>query len=70
MTDRKELCPRQWYGGNSNFAFMHLNWMKNQGLIEDEFDGRPVIGVCNTQSEMTPCNAHLRDLAERAKFGV
>ncbi|MBE2278124.1 MAG: dihydroxy-acid dehydratase [Rhodobacteraceae bacterium] len=70
MSDKKELRSRQWYGGNSKSAFMHRSWMKNQGMPEDEFDGRPVIGICNTWSEMTPCNAHLRDLAERVKFGV
>ncbi len=70
MKSRKELRSRQWYGGNSKSAFMHRSWMKNQGMPEDEFDGRPVIGICNTWSEMTPCNAHLRDLAERVKFGV
>jgi L-arabonate dehydrase len=51
-------------------AFMHRSWMKNQGLPADEFDGRPVIGICNTWSELTPCNAHLRALAERVKRGV
>ena len=44
--------------------------MKNQGFPDDLFDGRPVIGICNTWSELTPCNAHLRDLAERVKRGV
>jgi L-arabonate dehydrase len=44
--------------------------MKNQGFPEDLFDGRPVIGICNTWSELTPCNAHLRDLAESVKRGV
>jgi len=44
--------------------------MKNQGLPSDLFDGRPVIGICNTWSELTPCNAHLRDLAERVKHGI
>jgi L-arabonate dehydrase len=44
--------------------------MKNQGLPDDLFDGRPVIGICNTWSELTPCNAHLRDLAERVKHGI
>ena len=49
---------------------MHRSWMKNQGMPADAFDGRPVIGICNTWSELTPCNAHLRDLAERVKRGV
>ena len=44
--------------------------MKNQGLPPDLFDGRPVIGICNTWSQLTPCNAHLRDLAERVRHGI
>jgi len=44
--------------------------MKNQGFPPDLFDGRPVIGICNTFSELTPCNAHLRQVAERVKRGV
>lgn len=59
-----------WYGGKGKSAWMHRSWMKNQGVPEDAFDGRPVIGICNTWSELTPCNAHFRDLAERIKRGV
>ena len=44
--------------------------MKNQGFPHDQFDGRPVIGICNTWSEVTPCNAHFRELAEHVKAGV
>ena len=44
--------------------------MKNQGHPHHLFDGRPVIGICNTWSELTPCNAHLRGIAERVKIGV
>lgn len=60
----------QWFGRNDKDGFIHRSWMKNQGLPGDVFDGRPVIGICNTWSELTPCNAHLRDLAERVKRGV
>ncbi|WP_292278815.1 dihydroxy-acid dehydratase, partial [Mesorhizobium sp.] len=49
---------------------MHRSWMKNQGIPDDAFDGRPVIGICNTWSELTPCNAHLRALADHVKRGV
>jgi dihydroxy-acid dehydratase len=49
---------------------VHRSWMKNQGLPDHMFDGRPVIGICNTWSEVTPCNAHFRDIAERVKRGV
>ncbi|MBV17931.1 MAG: dihydroxy-acid dehydratase [Thalassospira sp.] len=59
-----------WFGGSSKDAIYHRSWMKNQGLPSDLFDGRPVIGICNTWSELTPCNAHLRDLAERVKHGI
>ena len=51
-------------------GFLYRSWMKNQGFPDDLFDGRPVIGICNTWSELTPCNAHLRDLAESVKRGV
>ena len=59
-----------WFGGSSKDAIYHRSWMKNQGLPSDLFDGRPVIGICNTWSQLTPCNAHLRDLAERVKHGI
>ena len=51
-------------------GFIHRSWMKNQGFPQDQFDGRPVIGICNTWSELTPCNAHFRELAEHVKRGV
>ena len=70
MSDRKKLRSEAWFGGTSKDAFMHRSWMKNQGMPADAFDGRPVIGICNTWSELTPCNAHLRELAERVKRGV
>ena len=70
MTARRKLRSQAWFGGSSKDAFMHRSWMKNEGLPSDLFYGRPVIGICNTWSELTPCNAHLRDLAERVKRGV
>src|ERR1051325_9867817 len=60
----------EWFGKKDKMGFLYRSWMKNQGFPEDMFDGRPVIGICNTWSELTPCNAHLRDLAERVKRGV
>src|SRR5215467_6911025 len=51
-------------------GFAHRRWMRNQGFPGDVFDGRPVIGICNTWSELTPCNAHFRELAEHVKRGV
>ena len=59
-----------WFGGAGKNAFMHRSWMKNEGHPADVFDGRPVIGICNTWSELTPCNAHLRTIAEQVKRGV
>ncbi len=75
MTFKKAEWPRrlrsqEWYGGDSRDNIYHRSWMKNQGLPADLFDGRPVIGICNTWSELTPCNAHLRDLAQRVKHGI
>ena len=66
----RKLRSHEWFGGTGKDAIYHRSWMKNQGLPADLLDGRPVIGICNTWSETTPCNAHLRDLAERVKFGV
>ncbi|MDH6233442.1 L-arabonate dehydrase [Mesorhizobium soli] len=70
MSGRKKLRSAAWFGGSGKNAFMYRSWMKNQGLPDDLFDGRPVIGICNTWSELTPCNAHLRNLAEYVKRGV
>lgn len=58
------------YGKLDRDGFIHRSWMKSEGLPEDVFDGRPVIGICNTWSELTPCNFHLRDIAEYVKRGV
>jgi dihydroxy-acid dehydratase len=59
-----------WFGGTGKMGFVHRSWMKNQGFPAHLFDGRPVIGICNSWSELTPCNAHLRELAEFVKRGV
>ena len=59
-----------WYGNKDRDGFIHRPWMKNQGFPDHAFDGRPIIGICNTWSELTPCNSSLRDLAEGVKRGV
>ena len=64
------LRSAAWFGKADKDGFIHRSWMRNQGLPEDVFDGRPVIGICNTWSELTPCNAHLRTLADHVKRGV
>jgi L-arabonate dehydrase len=64
------LRSQQWFGRIDKMGFIYRAWMKNQGLPQHLFDGRPVIGICNTWSELTPCNAHFRELAEYVKKGV
>src|SRR5665213_746242 len=59
-----------WFGKKGKMGFLYRSWMKNQGFPPDLFDGRPVIGICNTWSELTPCNAHFRSHAEAVKKGV
>jgi len=66
----KRLRSSGTYGKLDRDGFIHRSWMKSQGLPDDVFDGRPVIGICNTWSEITPCNAGLRDIAEHVKRGV
>ncbi len=68
--DNGKLRSQAWFGPADKDGFLHRGWMKNQGMPDDMFDGRPVIGICNTWSELTPCNAHLRGIAERVKRGV
>jgi dehydratase ilvD1 len=68
--EKKPLRSQKSYGRKDKDGFIHRSWMKSQGLPADVFDGRPVIGICNTWSELTPCNAGLRDLAEYVKRGV
>ena len=70
MNDTKRRRSAEWFGKADKDGFTHRSWMKNQGIPDDQFDGRPVIGICNTWSELTPCNAHFRELAERVKRGV
>ena len=67
--DKKQLRSADWFGREDKGGFIHRSWMK-RGLPDHEFDGRPVIGICNTWSELTPCNIHFRDLAESVKRGV
>ncbi len=67
---KSRCAARAWFGLEDRDGFLHRSWMKNQGIPHDEFDGRPVIGICNTWSELTPCNAHFRELAEYVKKGV
>lgn len=68
--EENKLRSRGWFGKSGKDGFIYRAWMKNQGFPADEFEGRPVIGICNTFSELTPCNGHFRELAESVKRGV
>jgi dihydroxy-acid dehydratase len=63
------LRTARWYEGDSRDNYIHRSWMK-RGLPDDAFSGKPMIGICNSASELTPCNQHLTDLAEHVKRGV
>lgn len=67
---KKKLRSEDWFGKDDKMGFVHRSWFRNQGYPDDYFKGRPVIGICNTWSELTPCNGHLRDFAEIVKRGV
>src|SRR5581483_7475083 len=65
---RRPLRSQSWFARGTRESFVHRAWMR--GYPKDVLDGRPIIGICNTYSELTPCNAHLRALAESVKRGV
>ena len=66
----EDLRSQQWFGRQDRDGFAYRSWVKGKGVPHDQFDGRPVIGICNTFSELTPCNSHFRTLAEQVKIGV
>jgi L-arabonate dehydrase len=68
--EQHNLRSSNWFGRKGKDGFIYRAWMKNQGIPADMFEGKPVIGICNTWSELTPCNGHFRDLAESVKKGV
>ena len=67
---KRKLRSSAWFGRHDRDGLVHRSWMKNQGIPHDQFDGRPVIGICNTWSQATPCNAHFRELAAHVRDGV
>ncbi|MBK4735361.1 IlvD/Edd family dehydratase [Noviherbaspirillum pedocola] len=69
-TKSRPLRSAQWFGTADKNGFMYRSWMKNQGIPDHEFQGKPIIGICNTWSELTPCNAHFRKIAEHVKRGI
>jgi L-arabonate dehydrase len=66
----EELRSQQWFGRQDRDGFAYRSWLKGKGIPQDQFEGRPVIGICNTFSELTPCNSHFRTIAEQVKIGV
>src|SRR5499426_1855101 len=64
------LRSRNWFGRMDLDGFAHRSWLKTEGFSDLVFDGRPVIGIANSWSELTNCNAHLRQVAEAVKRGV
>jgi L-arabonate dehydrase len=68
--EKRKYRSAAWFGKTDKDGFVHRSWMRNQGFPDHVFDGRPVIGICNTWSELTPCNAHFRRIAEYVKRGV
>ncbi|NDP38100.1 MAG: dihydroxy-acid dehydratase [Rhodoferax sp.] len=67
---KRVLRSAAWFGSADKNGFMYRSWMKNQGIPDHEFQGKPIIGICNTWSELTPCNAHFRKIAEHVKRGI
>src|SRR6187549_2879349 len=67
---KKRRRSQEWFGREGKMGFIYRSWVKNRGVPHDQFDGRPVIGICNTYSELTPCNSHFRTIAEHVKNGV
>lgn len=70
MNNKQVLRSTAWFGTTDKNGFMYRSWMKNQGIPDHEFQGKPIIGICNTWSELTPCNAHFRKIAEHVKKGI
>jgi L-arabonate dehydrase len=69
-TKNPKRRSQAWFGKQDRDGFVHRSWTKKPGYPHDSFDGRPVIGICNTWSELTPCNSHFRELADFVKRGV
>jgi L-arabonate dehydrase len=69
MSNRK-LRSEAWFARQDKMGFYYRSWLKNRGFPQDQFEGRPVIGICNTWSELTPCNSHFRTIAEHVRWGV
>ena len=69
MTEKARRSA-SWFGRQDKNGFYYRSWLKNRGFPQDQFDGRPVIGICNTWSELTPCNTHFKTIADHVRWGV
>ena len=70
MTTKKPLRSQAWFGRQDKMGFYYRSFLKNRGFPQDQFEGRPVIGICNTWSELNPCNSHFRTIAEHVRYGI
>ncbi|MEH3148751.1 MAG: dihydroxy-acid dehydratase [Methylobacterium frigidaeris] len=68
--EKKPLRSQAWFGRQDKMGFYYRSFLKNRGIPQDQFEGKPVIGICNTWSELNPCNAHFRTIAEHVRYGV
>lgn len=68
--EEQTLRSQGWFGRKGKDGLIYRSWMKKQGIPAYEFQNKPIIGICNTWSELTPCNSHFRELAESVKRGV
>jgi L-arabonate dehydrase len=68
--NKTPLRSQAWFGRQDKMGFYYRSFLKNRGIPQDQFEGKPVIGICNTWSELNPCNAHLRTIAEHVRYGV
>src|SRR3990170_6558329 len=71
MNDSKRtLRSQDWFGRDDKLGFIHRSWLRSEGFSSSVFQNKPVIGICNSWSELTNCNAHLRQVADAVKRGV
>jgi L-arabonate dehydrase len=68
--EKRQLRSQAWFGRQDKMGFYYRSFLKNSGFPQDKFEGRPVIGICNTWSELNPCNSHFRTIAEHVRYGV
>ncbi|MCQ4160622.1 dihydroxy-acid dehydratase [Roseomonas sp. GC11] len=69
-TPKRPLRSQAWFGRQDKMGFYYRSFLKNRGIPQDQFEGKPVIGICNTWSELNPCNSHFRTIAEHVRYGI